>query len=395
MNLIGPIEMSDFESSILELQGALMFVAYFILVTGLILRIMRISDTGGDMVAMTKAVFVGFFLVMLIATARYWFEGMDRGMNDAAEVINDNFGSEPFAVADALVETINENPEADGWGVDKIVNSIYLSIIYGISKLGITLAAVFQVPFYILQYVLKWLGFLFLPIGLALFIFPSLSSIGVKLIANLLAVMAWPIGFAITNLAAMSFVNDFATASTFTGNDSGTALYMMSFGSLIMGLIAALILVIGTLATPTIMFMIFSSGAGLQGLTGAATSAAAFTTYLAGSLGGRGAAAAAPSAPAPAPAREPAGAASYHVNEPSAAYGSSETALAPVLSRYTPSPSGGGGQPALPGGDYPALPGPPSPSNPLLPISPHDPSGSQRAAMLFARGTTPKPIINI
>ena len=54
MNLIGPIEMSDFESSILELQGALMFVAYFILVTGLILRIMRISDTSGDMVAMTR-----------------------------------------------------------------------------------------------------------------------------------------------------------------------------------------------------------------------------------------------------------------------------------------------------------------------------------------------------
>jgi hypothetical protein len=391
MNLIGPIQMHDFESSILGLQGALMFVAYFILVTGLIVRIMRISDTGGDMVAMTRSVFIGFFLIMLIATDRYWFEGLDQGMNEAASVINASFGSEPFAVADALVKTIDEDPEAEGWGMERIVNSIYLGIIYGISKLGITLAAVFQVPFYILQYVLKWLGFLFLPIGLSLFIFPSLGNIGVKLIANLLAVMAWPIGFAITNLAAMSFVNDFATASTFTGNNTGTALYMMSFGSLIMGLIAALILVIGTLATPTIMFMIFSSGAGLQGLTGAATSAAAFTTYLAGNLGGRGAAAASSNPPSQHETSESGG---YHVNEPSAAYGGSGLALAPILSRYSTS-GGESGAPALSGDGYPALPVPPAPTNPLLLTSPHDPSGSQRAAMLFARGTTPKPIINI
>ncbi|MBC2592851.1 hypothetical protein H5P28_01125 [Ruficoccus amylovorans] len=363
MNLIGPITMENFESSILELQGTLLFVAYFILVAGLIVRIMRISDTGGDMVAMTKAVFIGFFLVALMATGRYWFNAIDQGMYDAADVINTDFGSEPYAVTDALIKTIDEDPEAEGWGVERIVNSVYLSIVYGISKLGITVAALFQVPFYILQYVLKWLGFLFLPIGLALFMFPSLANIGVKLIANMLAVMAWPIGFAITNLAAMGLVEDFADASTFSGNDTGAALYMMSFGSLIMGLIAALILVIGTLATPTIMFMIFASGTGLQALAGSALRTAAVATSRGSSSPG---VTLSPSAVKPTQATP--------VSAPQ-----SDPGLRPPVSSSVPVPSG------APQAAVPAM------DNPLLPVNPHDPSGSQLAAKLYAQASPPKP----
>ena len=396
MNLIGPISLKNLENAILELQGALMFVAYFILVSGLIVRIMRISDRGGDLVSMTKAVFTGFFLVSLIATARYWFDGLDAGFNSAAEVINKDFGSEPFAVTEALIATIDEDPEAEGWGVEKIVNSLYLSIVYGISKIGITLAALFQVPFYILQYVLKWMGFLFLPIGLSLFIFPSLGNIGVKLIANLLAVLAWPIGFAITNLAAMGFINDFATASTFTGNDTGATLYMMSFGSLIMGLIASLILVVGTLATPAIMFVIFTSGAGLQGLTGAVTGAVAFTAHMGSQLGGsmRGGASPAPSAPTPSPAPETPGGGAYQA-QGAAATGSFSTPVTPAVVDVPSMPAIAGAQRMLTSGERPALPAPPAPTSPLLPSSPHDPSGSQRAATLLALATTPKPIITI
>ncbi|HAV13029.1 MAG TPA: hypothetical protein DCX06_05995, partial [Opitutae bacterium] len=253
MDLLGPIYLKDFEDSISELQGALMFVPYFILLTGLIVRLMRVSESNADMVSMIKPVFTCFFLVALISTISFWFEKLDAGFYQAAETINSNYGSEPFEVSDALLKSIEEDPEAEGWGVDRIVNSVYLALVFGATKFVITIAAVFQIPFLILQYALKWFGFLFLPIGLALFIFPSMGNIGVKLISNIMAVMAWPIGFAITNLAAISFINDFATASTFTGNDTGSALYMMSFGSLIMSLIASLILVIGTLATPTIM----------------------------------------------------------------------------------------------------------------------------------------------
>lgn len=381
-----------------------MFVPYFILIVGLIVKLMRVSDTDADMIAMVKPIFTCFFLIALIATARFWFDGLESGFNETAEFINEDYGSEPFAVTEALIQTIDEDPEAEGWGVDRIVNSLYLSVVYGVAKIGITLAALFQVPFYILQYVLKWFGFLFLPIGLSLFIFPSLGNIGVKLIANILAVMAWPIGFAITNLAAMAVIKDFSGASTFVGNDTGSALYMMSFGSLIMGIMASLILVIGTLATPTIMYILFSSGAILQGITGAVTGAAAFATYMGGSMGFKGhgepepKSEPPPSAPAPAPSSiydSVGGSGGYMASEPPPTYGGdSSTELAPAL-RPNQSPALQGAQLALTGDSQLALPAPPQPENPLLPVSPSDPSGSQRAARLFAQSTTARPVIDI
>lgn len=406
MNLLDPIFLQDYQDAILELQDALMFVPYFILIAGLIVKLVRVSDTDADMMAMVKPIFVCFFLIALIATARFWFDGLDAGFSETAAWINEDFGSEPFAVSEELLNTVMEDPEAEGWGVDRIVNSIYLSIVYGLAKLGITLAALFQIPFFILQYVLKWFGFLFLPIGLSLLIFPSLGNIGVKLISNLLAVMAWPIGFALTNLAAMGVINDFSTSSTFTGNDTGTALYMMSFGSLIMGLMASLILVIGTLATPTIMFILFSSGAILQGITGAVTGATAFATYLGGSMGFRGQGDAAPksesppSGPtAPAPASPYGGiggvGAGFMANESSPDYGGpSSTELGPVFGRGQQA-AGQDAQRALTGKSRPVLPAPPEPGNPLLPSSPNDPSGSQHAARLFALGATAKPVIDV
>ncbi len=404
MNFLEDIYLEDFQRSIIELQEALLFVAYFILVVGLIVRLIRASDTDTDMMAMVKPIFTCFFLNALIATVRFWFDGLDSGFNEAAAWINEDFGSEPFAVSEALIDTIQEDPEAEGWGVDRIVNSMYLAVVYGLAKIGITLAALFQVPFYILQYVLKWFGFLFLPIGLSLFVFPSLGNIGVKLISNIMAVMAWPIGFAITNLAAMAVIDDFATASTFTGNDTGAALYMMSFGSLLMGIMASLILVIGTLATPTIMYILFSSGAILQGITGAVTGAAAFATYMGGSMGFKGQGEPAPksesppSSPAPAPASSYdsiGGSGGYTTGEPPTTYGGgSSTELGPVF-RQDHSSADQDAKLALNSESQPALPAPPEPTNPMLPVSPSDPTGSQHAARLFALGAAAKPVIDV
>ncbi len=406
MDLLGPIYLKDFEDSISELQGALMFVPYFILLTGLIVRLMRVSESNADMVSMIKPVFTCFFLVALISTISFWFEKLDAGFYQAAETINSNYGSEPFEVSDALLKSIEEDPEAEGWGVDRIVNSVYLALVFGATKFVITIAAVFQIPFLILQYALKWFGFLFLPIGLALFIFPSMGNIGVKLISNIMAVMAWPIGFAITNLAAISFINDFATASTFTGNDTGSALYMMSFGSLIMSLIASLILVIGTLATPTIMFLLFSSGAILQGATNAVTGAVAFATYMGSSMGmaGRGGGSAPSSVassgggssggPAPTGGYEGIGSGGgYHVNEPTSPYGGG--GVTGPVSRYShPTPHSPAS--AIAGSSQKALPASPDRGNPLLTDNaPNDPSGSLNAARIFALNTAPQAVITI
>ncbi len=407
MNLLGPIYLINFEDSIRELQEILMYVAYFILLTGLIVRVVRASDSNMEMVALIKPIFISFFIVAIISTISFWFDRLDNGFNGLAEHINENFGSEPFAVTQALMDTVAEDPEAEGWGVEKIVQSVYLSVVYGLAKIAVITAALLQVPFFILQYVLKWLGFLFLPIGLSLLIFPSLSNIGVKLISNLLAVFAWPIGFAITNLAAMGFINDFATSATFTGNSTGATLYMMSFGSLVMGLIAALILVIGTIATPTIMFILFSSGAGLQGITGAVTGAALFATYMSsGAIGGgkknsggsdssqsspKGGGGSGPGSTSGSEGIGPSGGPQFH--EPASPYSSTSTDLGPL--RNYGATSSHSGPKSLPNASGKALPSSPHPNNPLLPNKPNDPSGDRHAARIYALGSTSQPVINI
>ncbi len=400
MNLVGPIYLVNFEDAIMDLRSAMMFIAYFILLAGLILRIAKLSEGNADLVAMTKPVFTSFFIVAIIATSTFWFEQLDYGFYGLAEFINENFGSEPFEVSKALMDTVAEDPEADGWGVDRIVQSIYLSVVYGLSKFAIVLAALIQVPVYILQFILKWLGALFLPIALALFIIPSLASIGVRLISNLLAVLAWPVGFAITNLAAMGFVNDFGTAATYSGNTTGEALYMMSFGSLVMGLIAALILVIGTLGTPPIMFILFSSGAGLQGLTSVASGTALFTTYLgsgaskarkamgAGSSSKGKGNTGSPGASSGSGGLSPSGG-GPQVSESPAPYGASNSMVGPLSAYRSPS------QRSLNERSQQSLPTARDPNNPLLPPSPNDPNGERAAARIFALGSAAKPVIDI
>ncbi|MCB1120620.1 MAG: hypothetical protein KJT03_03655, partial [Verrucomicrobiae bacterium] len=176
MNLLGPIYLQSYETSILDVQDALMFVVYFILIAGLIARLVRTVESNGEMISMITPIFLCFFLIAIISTLPFWFERLDAGFNGVAETINENFGAEPFEVTAALLETVSEDPEAEGWGVERIVNSVYLSIVYGLSKLAVITAALFQIPFYLLQYILKWLGYLLLPIALALFAFPSLRN---------------------------------------------------------------------------------------------------------------------------------------------------------------------------------------------------------------------------
>jgi hypothetical protein len=68
------------------------------------------------------------------------------------------------------------------------------------------------VPMLILQYVLRRLRYLLTPFMLALFMVPGLGGIAVRFFQQVLAIPAWPIGFAITNLVALSVWTDFRGA---------------------------------------------------------------------------------------------------------------------------------------------------------------------------------------
>jgi len=77
----------------------------------------------------------------------------------------------------------------------------------------------------ILQYVLRWLLYLLTPFALAIFMLPGFAGLGVRFLQQLLAILAWPIGFALTNLVALAVWTDFRAAVGANPQNLGDALY--------------------------------------------------------------------------------------------------------------------------------------------------------------------------
>jgi hypothetical protein len=120
------------------------------------------------------------------------------------------------------------------------------------------------VPMHILQYVLRWLLYLITPFMLALVMVPGLGGITVRFFQQILAIMAWPIGFALTNLVALAVWNDFRNAVGPTPATLGDAMYspLLSF---IGGILATVMILVGMLATPVVMQMLFAQGHAFSG----------------------------------------------------------------------------------------------------------------------------------
>jgi hypothetical protein len=185
---------------------------------------------------------------------------------------------------------------------------------------------------------------------------PSLASLGSRYVQQTLAVLSWPVGFAVTELVAYhlltAYGENLASAYELTApRDIDAA----SFASLLGGLLAALWLIIGTIGTPFLMQALICSGSPLSG--GGSSSLQQF--YSAQQL--------------------------MWMVKSLKTGGLATTALAAQAAIKT----GSGGSPM--GG----LPPSPPPAPPLLPPAPSappsDPTGDQRAAMALATTHLPSP----
>ena len=152
----------------------------------------------------------------------------------------------------------------------RIGETVYQAFLYGSAKLVVLIGSLLQLPFLVLQFVLKLLCYLFLPIALALFMIPSQAQLATRYVQQTLAVLAWPVGFAITELVAYhlltAYADNLATAYDLTPGQIDAA----SFASLLGGLLAALWLIIGTIATPFLMQGLICSGSPISGGGGTA-----------------------------------------------------------------------------------------------------------------------------
>jgi len=72
----------------------------------------------------------------------------------------------------------------------RIGETIYQAFLHGSVKLVVLVGSLLQLPFLVLQFVLKLLCYLFLPIALALFMIPSQAQLATRYVQQTLA--SWP-----------------------------------------------------------------------------------------------------------------------------------------------------------------------------------------------------------
>ncbi len=336
--------------SILSLTDILRFVVFFVAVAGLMLQVHR---SRGDLEGLAGPIVRAIIVIGLIATLPHWFAFTENLFLTLADTVHENYTQHPMRAAAHLRDSVAES--ASEFSLRRIGESLYQAFLWGAAKLVVLVASLLQLPFLVLQYILKLLCYLFLPVALALMLVPSLASLGSRYVQQTLAVLSWPVGFAVTELVAYhllkAYGENLAAAYELTPPQ---AIDAASYGSLLGGLLAALWLIIGTIGTPFLMQALICSGSPLSGGGGSALQQ--FYTlqqfaWMVKTLKTGGAA-------------------------------------APVLAAQAAAKGGSGGPPAggLPPPPPPAAPPPPAPAAPMA-----DPTGDLRAAAALTATQLPAP----
>jgi hypothetical protein len=180
-----------------------------------------------------------------------------------------------------------QNPEKKEWSWRKLNESIYHAMTDAVSWVFMQIGALISAPMIILQYILRWILYLLAPFALACFMIPGGTQIGVRFFQQTLAVLAWPVGFAITNLVTIAIWQDFRAMVGADPASVEMALYS-PFLTNVGGILAALTLLIGTISTPVICQKLFAQGYAFTGETGnpgAIGRAATDTLYRASTVG--------------------------------------------------------------------------------------------------------------
>lgn len=241
--------------AVVGLTNVLRIVVFFICVVGLILQV---QQSRGDVEGLVRPIVRAMVVVGLVATLPHWFGFTEQLFLSIADTVHAGYTQHPMETSAKLRATVADI--GSEFSLRKIGESVYQAFLYGSAKLVVLVASLLQLPFLLLQYVLKLLCYLFLPVALSFYMIPSQAQLATRYIQQTLAVFAWPVGFAVTELVAYhlltAYGQNLATAYDLQPGEINAA----SFGSLIGGLLAALWLIIGTLGTPFLMQGLICSG---------------------------------------------------------------------------------------------------------------------------------------
>lgn len=255
------IYLPTLEEKIVTLVGASRFIVFAVMVVGLVVYAARNSASGA---ALFTAIARAVVIIAAIAYMNVWFPRVERVFLDIAGFIDPSYLDDPASASRAIRESTTDDPEGHEWSWRHINESIYQAVSRALANVFIYIGTLVTVPMHILQYVLRWLLYLITPFVLALLMVPGFGGIAVRFFQQILAIFAWPIGFALTNLVALAVWTDFRDAVGPNPATFGDAMYspLLSFMG---GILATVMILVGMLSTPVVMQMLFSQGHAFTG----------------------------------------------------------------------------------------------------------------------------------
>ena len=336
--------------SILALTDALRVIVFFVCVAGLIIQVQHARS---DMEGLARPLVRAVVIVALVATLPHWFGFTEKIFLTVADTVHEGYTEHPMRMAAKLRDSVSGGETE--FSLRRIGESLYQAFLHAAAKLVVLIGSLLQLPFLVLQFILKLLCYLFLPVALALYMIPSQTQLATRYVQQTLAILAWPVGFAVTELVAYhlltAYADNLATAYELTGPGE---IDPASFASLLGGLLGSLWLIVGTIGTPLLMQGLICSGSPVS--AGGATAMQQL----------------------------------YAIQQIAYMIKTVKTggAAAPALAAAAATKSGGGGA-------GPGMPPPPPPAvSPPMPVTtppPADPAGDFRAAAALALAHVPTP----
>lgn len=252
------MDISDFMPTIQPMAESvsqnLRMVSFFVLTSSIILKT---AKAGSNIASLARPIVTVSMITGLIATLPFWFNLLRDTFWNIAVSIRQEFASSVAPTGTQLMQLIK--PPSGGINWLDVTDSLVKAVQYAIGWLMVWIGGIIQLPMMLIQYVMECLCYMFLPIALSLFALDSTRGLALRYLQQTLAILAWPIGFAVVDLVGYSLLT-----SVVSGVSAGALGIGLATGftpaTMIIGGIVAIWLILGSLATPLIMQALFCSG---------------------------------------------------------------------------------------------------------------------------------------
>ncbi len=247
-----------------DLSNQLRFICYFILTAAIVVRTGRGSASIGQL---ARPIVTNIVLCGIISTLPMWFNLIRDEFWNIAVSIRTEFTGSVDGTGAALMQLIQPPDSGIDW-LD-VGNSVMKAVQYALGWLIVWIGGLIQLPMMIVQFVMECLCYLFLPIAISLFAFESTKGLAIRYIQQTLAILAWPIGFAVVDLVGYSLLTSGTSVVSAGALAAGLATGFTP-AKLVIGGIVAVWLILGSLVTPVVMQMLFCSGSPMSSAVGQA-----------------------------------------------------------------------------------------------------------------------------